>query len=106
MPLDQTRCSILIGLTFIALYLGHALYHRRPADLIHAVIIMTASSGVVSAFILGTLGFFSSREELGILQEQKGNLFVGALALTWVSVTETYSSVMQPRRQAKSPKPN
>jgi len=42
MTLEQTSYSIIAGLILIAFYLGRSLYYRQPAELIHAVIIITA----------------------------------------------------------------
>lgn len=102
MTLEQTSYSIIAGLILIAFYLGRSLYYRQPAELIHAVIIITACQGVVAAIALGSLTYFSGAHELGILREQKDSILVGALALTWVSVISAYSSLMQPGHRAKS----
>jgi|GEM_PF-3265962 len=102
MTLDQTRDSTIVGLILMAFYLARSLYHRQPAELTHAVIIITAAQGVVAAIALGSLAYFSSTDELGILREQKNSILVGALALTWVSVLAAYSSLMQPGRREKS----
>ncbi|NWB94747.1 hypothetical protein HX882_02440 [Pseudomonas gingeri] len=106
MPLDQTDCSILGSLILIACYLGRSLYHRQAAELTHAVILITASSSLVAAIALGSLTYFAHADELGILRNQKNSILVGALALSWVSVTTAYASLMHPRRLAKSPGPH
>ncbi|NWD68055.1 hypothetical protein HX870_10650 [Pseudomonas gingeri] len=106
MPLDQTDCSILGSLLLIACYLGRSLYYRQAAELTHAVILITASSSLVAAIALGSLTYFAHADELGILRNQKNSILVGALALSWVSVTTAYASLMHPRRLAKSPGPH
>ena len=97
---DQTSCSVVSSLLFIAIYLGLSVHHRQTPELAHAVIIAMSCSGVVAAIMLGNLTYFSSPEALGVLGNSKPSIFIGTLAMIWVSITSVNSSVQHPRKIA------
>jgi hypothetical protein len=97
---DQTSCSVASSLFFIAIYLALSVHHRQPPELTHAVIIAMSCSGVVAAVVLGNLTWFSAPEALGVLGSSKPSIFIGTLAMIWVSITSVSSSVLHPRKIA------
>jgi len=98
---DQTSCSVVSSLLFIAIYLGLSAHHRQAPELAHAVIIAMSCSGVVAAIVLGNLTYFSAPDALGVLGNSKPSIFIGTLAMIWVSITSVTSSVLHPRKIAR-----
>lgn len=104
MTFDQISCSIVIGSIGIMAYLALCFLRGQKPDLTHAITIALSCSGIISAIVLGWLSLTSLDSEMGVLSGQKLSLYLGALAIMWVSITTTYKYFMHPFRASKIPR--